>query len=136
MRRFYLAAAMCLAAAIALPSCAQLSAALTVGTSASVTRTQAIVLIDTTKTLQDLATSYMNGCVAAQSITGACAPTAVRAINKALVATQDPRKQLAAFAQAHAGAQLGASGLYAALLAAKNSLASVLTQYGYSVPTT
>lgn len=136
MKRRYLILAMSLGIGAALTGCGNLSAAVDVATSASITRNQAELVIQSTQTLQDLATSYMSGCVSEQSVTGLCKPEAIEAIHTALVATRQPRKNLVAFAQAHAGAQLGASGLYDALVAARDSLSSVLKQYGYAVPTT
>lgn len=138
MKRYFMIAAIAAAACIGLSSCGtidNIKAGITVATSASITRNEALEAIQTTKTLQDLATSYMNTCVSTQSVTGLCKPEAVEAIHKALVATRQPRAALAAFANAHAGAELGASGLYDALIAAKSSLSAVLTQYGYAVPT-
>lgn len=139
MRRTYLAIAAIMAIGLSVPldgcsSLESIKAGITVAPSASVTRNQVKLLVDGTKTLSDLATTYINGCVAAQSVTGACAPKAIDAIHNAITATIQPRKNLVAFAQAHAGAELGASGLYDALQTAKDSLASVLKQYGYAVP--
>lgn len=117
-------------------SCANLKAGYDVATSATVTRNEVQLLVQTTTTIQDIASTAMDGCTAAKSVAGPCKPAAIDAIHQALVATRQPRKNLVAFAQSHAGSQLGASGLYDALLTAKNSLASVLTQYGYAVPAT
>lgn len=112
----------------------QIAAAYHVGTSASITRNQAILLGQTIQTAQDIATATIIGCVTAKSLTGVCAPTAIEAVHKALVASRAPRDQLLSFADQHAGAELGASGLYQAALTAKDALVSVLQQYGVAVP--
>lgn len=118
---------------IALSGCASLQAALDTATSASVTRNQAIQLAVATKTLQDIATTTMETCVETHSTSGICKPSAVDAVHKALVATRGPRDALLAFANEHAGKELGASGLYAALQTAKDQLLSVLAQYGVTL---
>lgn len=120
--------------ALALTGCAGLSAAWNTATSASVTRNEALSLADATQTLEDLATSVINGCVATKSTKGVCAPAAVTAVHKALVATRQPRNDLLDFADTHAGKELGASGLYDALAKAKDALVSVLAQYGVTIP--
>lgn len=134
MRRIYLALAAISLAVSPLASCAKTLATYQVATSASISRNDVKLLVDGTKTLADLATTYIDGCTTLQSTKDGCTPAAITAIHNALVATRQPRENLVAFAQLHAGAQLGASGLYAALLTAKDSLASVLKQYGYAVP--
>lgn len=112
----------------------QISAAYHVGTSASITRNQAITAATGERTIQDLAAVQINSCVATKSYSGICAPVAIEAVNKALVAARGPRESLLSFADQHAGAELGASGLYQALVAAKDQLVSVMQQYGYAVP--
>jgi hypothetical protein len=111
-----------------------ISAAYHVATSASVTRNQAITVAATIKTLQDVATTSINGCVAAKTFAGPCAPNVVEAVHKALVASRGPRDALLSFADQHAGKELGASGLYDAAVNAKDNLLSVLKQYGIAVP--
>ncbi len=123
--------------ALALAGCTtldQISAGYHVATSASISRNQAITLANTVRTLQDLAAVQLNSCIAAKSYAGLCAPPAIEAVNKALVASRAPRDALLTFADQHTGAQLGASGLYDALVAAKDALVKAMQTYGYSVP--
>jgi len=132
IRNALCAAGLVCALALTFSSCALYDSAV----STTVTRNDAIQLALTTKTLQDVATATINGCVATESTKGVCAPSAVDAVHKALVATREPRDALLEFADEHAGSELGAVGLYDALLRAKDSLLSVLAQYGVTIPPT
>jgi hypothetical protein len=112
----------------------QLSAGYHVATSATITRNQAITVATTLRTLQDFAQVQINACIAAKSYSGLCAPAVVEGINKPLLAARAARDNLLAFADQHAGAELGAGGLYDAAIAAKDALVKALQTYGYAVP--
>jgi hypothetical protein len=112
----------------------QIGAAYHVATSASISRNQAILVAQSMQTVQDIDTATTNGCVGAKGLTGICAPAGIEAAHKALLASRTARDALLAFAANHAGAELGASGLYDAAVTAKNALVSVLQQYGVAVP--
>lgn len=94
------------------------------------------ILIDSDDTVQDIATTAMNGCTAAQHFTDVCAPTAVTAVHTALVASRSARDAAVAFLAANPNATtLGTSGVYEALKGAKDSLVGALNTYGVAVPT-
>ncbi len=126
--------AFCLAFLFTLPSCADVSAIYHTATSASITRNPALELTDATKIAQDIATATINTCVETKSYTGVCSPSAIEPIHKALVATRGPRDALLSFAFTHAGKELGASGLYDALVTVKQQLIDTLQLYGIAVP--
>lgn len=110
-----------------------LTEALHAASAATVSRHDVNVLLTATNGLEDTATAVIDGCIAASSRSGICAPAVIDKVHGALVAMRTPRDQLNAFAQTHGDQQLGVVGLYDAVGAAKTSLTAILKQYGAAV---
>lgn len=112
---------------LALAACAS---PLTALTSATISRHDVLLAIDAANTVEDSATAAMASCLAIHGHTGVCAPAVVNSVHKDLVDMRAPRDQLNAFAQAHGDKQLGVTGLYDAVVAAKDALLGLLVDYG------
>lgn len=111
---------------VALGGCS-LNPAIDAAANTTVNRQDVLTLVDTTRTVQDLATSVINGCVATKSRTGVCAPVIITQLHADLAASRPPRDQLLAFALAHPSDQkLGIGGLYDAVIAAKDAITGIL----------
>ena len=101
-------------------------------TGVTIPSSKALAVADSLRTAEDLATTYISGCVAAKSHTGACAygDTVYNDAKAANIA----RDNLLAFIAAHGDVPLGAGGVYAAATTALSTLQSVLTQTGVYKP--
>lgn len=128
MRMFPMLAAVAMMAALS--ACGPLG----VLTSATVSRHDVLLAIDASNVVEDTATGAMSACLAAHGHTGICAPAVVDQVHTALVAMRVPRDQLNTFAQNHGDTQLGVTGLYDVVVAAKDSLLAVLQEYGAAAP--
>lgn len=113
-----------------------LTTAISVATGASISSGKAITVADGFRTIEDVATAYQNGCVAAGSTTGACA-YGDQAYQDA-TALETARDNVIAFAKAHGDVPLGVGGDYALAMTALSTLESVLNKAGvaYVAPAT
>jgi len=121
-------------AGLALAGCTTTGLVSAVGQATGVTipSSRALAVADSLRTAEDLATTYLNGCVAAKSHTGACAygETVYNDAKAANIA----RDNLLAFIAKHGDVPLGVGGVYDAATTALSTLQSVLTQTGIYKP--
>jgi hypothetical protein len=101
-------------------------------TGVTIPSSKALAVADSLRTAEDLATTYISGCVAAKSHTGACAygDTVYNDAKAANIA----RDNLLAFIASHGDVPLGVGGVYDAATTALSTLQSVLTQTGVYKP--
>lgn len=128
------AAVAALAVSVALAGCATtgLVTAYSEVTGASISSGRAITYNDGLRTIQDAATVYTNGCVAAGSTTGACA-YADQVYADFLVLRAD-RKALLDYVKTHDGVPIGPGGVLALTETAVANIRTVLSNAGVTTP--
>lgn len=100
----------------------------------TVTRHDAIVVADSMRTIQDTATSFINGCTAAKSFTGICGDGPVTTVHNSLVASRKARNDLLSYADTHNDLPAGVGGVYQLATSALADLQAALAQFGVKQP--